>query len=74
MSAALAPEELELVIPEKETNFLQVFADFEDVEIFQLIHRANQYGLVEDIQETCVKVFDGRQKSLEPMPPAAESD
>ncbi len=60
MSAALAPEELELVIPEKETNLPQVSADIDDVEILQLIHRASQYGVVKNIQETCVKLFKNR--------------
>ncbi len=44
MSAALAPEEFELVIPEKKTTFPQVITDLNDMEFLQSVHQAHLWG------------------------------
>ncbi len=74
MAAALAPEEFELVIPEEVANLLQVAADLDDTEIFHTIHLANIWGLAEDIQETCVKVFNYIAEFAKSGPLAAKAN
>jgi hypothetical protein len=60
LSAALAPEEFELVIPEKKTNFPQVPTYLGNVEFVQSIRQTHLFIPVGDIQETYVKVLNTR--------------
>jgi hypothetical protein len=57
LSAALAPEKLELIVPEKKTNFLQVLADLDSFEFVQIFHRTPDMGSNSHNQETRVKVL-----------------
>jgi len=57
LPAALAPEKLVKIIPEKESDLFRVLANPYDIELFQTIHQTNKYTSVDDILETCVKVF-----------------
>jgi len=59
LSAALAPEEFELVIPEKKTNFPQVSTYLDNVEFLQSIRQTHLCGVAANIQETYVKVLNG---------------
>jgi hypothetical protein len=60
LSAALAPEEFELVVPEKKTNFPQVSAYLGNAEFFQSIRQTHLFISAGDIQETYVKVLNAR--------------
>lgn len=64
MAAALAPEELESVIPEQKPNLPQVLADLDHLKIAQTNHRNNLFDAVRDIWETRVKVFRTRAEPL----------
>ena len=58
LPASLAPEKLVKIIPEKESDLFRVLANLYDIELFQLIHLPSKYTSVDDILETCVKVFE----------------
>gem|GEM_PF-2945523 len=60
MSAALAPEKFELVIPEKKTTLPQVPTYLGSVEFLQSIRQTHLFIPVGDIQETYVKVLNTR--------------
>ncbi|MGA3108554.1 MAG: hypothetical protein ABSD99_03720 [Candidatus Bathyarchaeia archaeon] len=58
LPASLTPEKFVKIIPEKEPDLLRMLANLYGIELFQIIHRTNKYSTVDDILETCVKVFD----------------
>ena len=58
LPASFAPEKFVKIIPEKEPDLVRVLANLYGIELFLIIHRTNKYSTVDDILETCVKVFD----------------
>jgi hypothetical protein len=57
LPAALTPEKLIQVVPEKETNLFRMFAHLNHSKFLQTHHRNQSIAFGHDILETYVKVF-----------------
>jgi hypothetical protein len=57
LPAALAPEEFELLVPEKKANFPHVPTYLHDIQLIQTVRQAHTCSAARNIRETYVKVL-----------------